>query len=303
MSPDKERIVLVCQGKDYCDRSKVGFELYTWAKPLEMNGRYEVYPFQYDMEIEHWGVNGTLTRFMDYLQLIQPKYVFHPIYQDVIPIEIWKKVSAKWATICWHSDEWRYDDFGQEYEKGFRYSVTTYQSVYEKMQHKGKILSQWAANTHYFKPRQERSLDVSFCGQKYGNRKDMLNGLDVACYGLFWPNGFIDFTDMAAVLGKSKVSIAFSQGATGQRQLKLRPFEITAAGALCLCETMPGIEECFRIGKEIICFDSREELIGSLSYYLHHEEERQEIAENGYKRTMNDHTWEQRFEKIFEGIE
>ena len=298
MNPSKERVLLVCQGKDYLDRSKVGFELMEWRKPLEINGKYEVYTFQYDVEGKHFGRDGMIERLKKFVQLVDPKYIFHPTYKDDIPVSVWEEISERWNTICLHSDEWRYNEFCKEYEKGFKFAVTTYPSVYEQMEHSGKILSQWAANQYYFKPNESRDIDVSFVGQKHTNRQELLAGSNVECWGKGWPNGFLDFSEMAKILGRSKINICLSMGVKG-RQLKLRPFETTASGALCLCETMPGIEKYFVDDEEIVLFDTKEEMEELIKYYLEHEDEREEIAQAGYNRTISEHLWEHRLSEIF----
>jgi spore maturation protein CgeB len=304
MNPGKERILLVCQGTDYCDRSKVGFELMTWSKPLEMNGKYEVYLFQYDVEIQHFGRNRTMQRLRDMVDLVKPTFIFHPSYKTDIPVSVWKEISEKYDTIVWHSDDdRRYASFSQNYGEGFRWSVTTYPAIYERMTHQGRLLSSWACNTKQFYPTDsKKTIDVSFVGQKYGDREEMLSGLNVSCYGFGWPNGFIDFKEMAQVLRNSKISINFCRGADGNKQLKLRPFEICGSKTLCLCEYVEGIENFFELGKEIKIFQTKDELEYLITYYLAHDDEREAIAQAGYERVMKEHKWEDRFEEIFSKI-
>ena len=43
-------------------------------------------------------------------------------------------------------------------------------------------------------------------------------------------------------------------------------------------------------------------MIEKVRYYLSHEDERTAIAEAGYRRTLKDHTYRQRFQEIFEQI-
>jgi len=301
MTGTAKRILLVVQGKDYCGRSQVGFELMTLAKPLEMEGQHEVYMFQYDVEMQYYGRDEMLKRLQTFADLVKPTYIFHFSYKDVIPVAMWNNLSKVYNTIVFHSDEWKYLKFDKEYEKGFNYAATTYPSVFKQMEHPGKILSQWAANTYYFYPR-EKDVEVSFTGQANQNRKELLNGLDVECYGLNWPNGFVSYTDMASVLGRSKISLSFSMGVNG-RQLKLRPFEITASKALCICETMPGIEEFFVPEKEIILFDNKKELDEAVAYFTAHLAEAEAIAQAGYERTMKEHKWEHRLKEIFSVVD
>ncbi|MFQ6118803.1 MAG: glycosyltransferase [Methanosarcinales archaeon] len=42
-----------------------------------------------------------------------------------------------------------------------------------------------------------------------------------------------------------------------------------------------------------------EELVEKIHYFLAHSEQRESIAQMGWKRAISDHTWERRFEKIF----
>ena len=301
MVGDKKRILLVVQGKDYCDHSQVGFELMTLAKPLEMDDQNEVYVFQYDVEAQHYGRDEMLRRLQTLAGIVKPDYIFHFSYKDDIPVEVWKNLSNAYNTIVFHSDEWKYSKFDKEYEKGFKHAVTTYPSVFEQMEHPGKILSQWAANTHYFYPR-EKDIEVSFTGQANQNRVELLDGLDVECYGLNWPNGFVSYTEMASVLGCSKISLSFSMGVNG-RQLKLRPFEITASKALCICETMPGIEEFFVPGEEIILFDNKKELDEAVAYFTARPAEAEVIAQAGYEKTVGSHKWEHRLKEIFSVVD
>jgi len=166
------------------------------------------------------------------------------------------------------------------------------------------ILSQWAANPFYFKDYElEKDIDVSFCGQAYGDRMAWLDELKVERYGKGQPNGMIDFKEMAKAYNRSKICINFSKGSDGRMQIKCRPFEVTASKSMLLCEYVEGIEDYFEIDKEIVCFKTKEELKEKISYYLEHEEEREAITKAGYERTHKDHLWKNRFGDIFEEIE
>ena len=165
------------------------------------------------------------------------------------------------------------------------------------------ILSQWAANPFYFKDYGlEKDIDVSFCGQSYGDRMDWLDGIRVERYGKGQPNGMVEFKDLAKIYNRSKICINFSKGSNGGMQIKCRPFEITASKSLLLCEYVEGIEDYFEIDKEIVCFKTKKELKESIAYYLEHGDEREAITNAGYKRTIEDHLWKNRFDAIFKEI-
>ena len=54
------------------------------------------------------------------------------------------------------------------------------------------------------------------------------------------------------------------------------------------------IDTLFNIGRDLVTFDSEEDLLKKCGYYLEHEDERREIAENGFKAVRENHTYEHR---------
>lgn len=300
---DVNNILLVCWGRDYTDQSKVSWEAYTFIKPLMKYGT--VYTFYWDIEMKYFGKDGMLRRLDDIVAKLKPSCIFHVCYKDFIPVEKWAEISEKYNTVGWFCDDnWRFKDYSKEYSKGFRYVATTYKDAFDGYAEDGlndatPILSQWAANEHYFKDYGlEKDIDVSFCGQSYGDRMEWLDGLGVERFGKGQPNGIVEFKELARIYNRSKICINFSKGSDGTMQIKCRPFEVTASKSMLLCEYVEGIEDYFEVGTEIICFKTKEELKEKIEYYLSHDEEREIIAEAGYKRTLKDHLWSNRFDVI-----
>jgi spore maturation protein CgeB len=81
----------------------------------------------------------------------------------------------------------------------------------------------------------------------------------------------------------------------------LSTFEIPASGGFQVIDHY--WPEWFIEGKEVVSFSSIEQLKQLIDYYLKHEEEREEIAQRGRERTLRDHTYEKRFEKLFSLLE
>lgn len=296
------RILLVCLGRDYLDSSKFGFEAYSWLKPLEKVGK--VFSFFYDIESMYFGPVKMLDRFCSLINKIQPTHIFHAAYKDHIPMEVWKQVSKKFNTFAWFFDDnWRFDDYSKNYCQGFRNAITTYAESYERYKaigYENILLSQWAANIDYFKDYGLlKDIDVSFCGQNYGDRSEMLDRLGVQCFGRGWPNGMLDFPDVAKIHNRSKISINFSKGADGSLQMKGRPFEIAACNTLLLCEHVENLEQYYKKDEEVVVFKNKAELKEKINYYLEHDEERKQIAQAALERTLKEHTWQNRFESIF----
>lgn len=86
------------------------------------------------------------------------------------------------------------------------------------------------------------------------------------------------------------------------RQVRLREFEAPMSGAFYLTEYLEEIGLHYEIGREVVCFRSRRELVDLARYYLRHEDERVRIARAGHERARRDHTWTRRFEGLFAAL-
>ena len=56
----------------------------------------------------------------------------------------------------------------------------------------------------------------------------------------------------------------------------------------------------YKDGEEVISFHNEHDLIDKCRFYSSNEESRVKIAESGYKRAIAEHTWENRFNKLFD---
>ncbi len=65
-----------------------------------------------------------------------------------------------------------------------------------------------------------------------------------------------------------------------------RVFDIMSCGGFCLTNYQPEIGEYFTDGVDLVMYYSVEDLLEKVSYYLNHDEERTQIAENGYKKVL-----------------
>ncbi len=54
----------------------------------------------------------------------------------------------------------------------------------------------------------------------------------------------------------------------------------------------------FEPGVDFAYYDSYEDLLGKVEYYLTHEEERQIVARNGYEKVKKYHTYRNRFDTM-----
>jgi spore maturation protein CgeB len=113
--------------------------------------------------------------------------------------------------------------------------------------------------------------------------------------------------ELVKMYSRSHISLGFSEvqhRQTGEikRHVRLRDFEAPMSGALYFTGYQEELAEYYEIGEEIVCYDTKEELLGKVRYYLSHESEAERMREAGLRRARRDHTWEDRFRQLFEAI-
>lgn len=86
--------------------------------------------------------------------------------------------------------------------------------------------------------------------------------------------------EMPEVFATSKININISLRSilTG---IPLRVVDILGAGGFCLTNYQAELSEYFKNGRELVWFDSPEDLIEKAAFYLEHDDEREQIAANG----------------------
>lgn len=113
---------------------------------------------------------------------------------------------------------------------------------------------------------------------------------------------------MIKLYSQSKINLGFSScGNTHQKkerilQVRLRDFEVPMSGGFYMVEYMEELEEFFEIGKEIVCYEDKHDLLDKIKYYLSHDSEREKIRAAGRARCLRDHTWQKRFTMVFKQI-
>ncbi len=77
-----------------------------------------------------------------------------------------------------------------------------------------------------------------------------------------------------------------------QSGIPLRVFDVLGAGGFLITNYQPEISEYFDVGKDIVVYESVEDLIFKIRYYLDHEDERKQIAKSGYMKVKENYTYE-----------
>lgn len=107
------------------------------------------------------------------------------------------------------------------------------------------------------------------------------------------------FTDMPKIFRLSKINLNMTAKSI-KTALPLRIWDILACGGFLLTNYQSEIPEYFEIGKDLETYASEEELLEKCQYYLSHEEDRVQIAENGYQKVKQFHSLELRLGEMLQ---
>ena len=144
-----------------------------------------------------------------------------------------------------------------------------------------------------------RDRFVIFLSQKLGARFELVGrGWDSA-YGLPCRPQIGSTDDYFAHLRETAININLVNG-NAETGLNMRHFEITAAGGFMLCHAQPELTDNFVPDKECVVFHDEEELLQKIEYYLEHPDERVAIALAGQRRTLSQHLYRHRLERVIQ---
>ncbi len=216
-------------------------------------------------------------------------------------------------TIGWFCDShWRYDNFDVPWSEYLDFQTTTSKSAYARFVQDGLaakvIKTQWAGAPGYRRtPEIARDVDVSFVGQNYGSRAEVIEqvrraGFEVRVFGGGWPPpaGRLTFDGMVRLFNRSRINLNLNNAVDASfKQIKGRNFEVPACGGFLLTETAENLDDYFRYGEEVETYTGADELVDKVRYYLANDDARERIAAAGHHRAETEHTYAHRFDEIF----
>ncbi len=114
--------------------------------------------------------------------------------------------------------------------------------------------------------------------------------------------GPVDYYDeMPYVFANSKINLNITLRSI-KSGIPLRAMDIMGAGGFLLTNFQSDFLDYFVPGEDFVYYDSQEDLLNKIDYFLSHEKERKEIALNGQERVRNEHNYFTFFKKIFDII-
>ena len=81
--------------------------------------------------------------------------------------------------------------------------------------------------------------------------------------------------------------------------IPLRCMEIMSCGGFLLTNFQSDFFKHFVAGEDFVYFESNDDMLQKIDYYLTHEKERTSIAESGYQKVLKNHSYETIFQQIF----
>lgn len=118
-------------------------------------------------------------------------------------------------------------------------------------------------------------------------------------------------TQYADYLSRSKITLNFPESRVNHDYMNpemiwgvnFRDFEAPMSGALLITQFSKELEFFYEDDKEVISFNNEHELIDKCKFYSINDASRIKIARAGYERAVSEHTWENRFIKLFDHLD
>lgn len=110
--------------------------------------------------------------------------------------------------------------------------------------------------------------------------------------------GSVQYTgEMPLVFRHSRINLNITLRSI-QNGIPLRAMDIMGAGGFLLSNYQNDFSMHFQEGQDYVCYDSPEDMMQKIDYYLQHEEERLAIARNGHAAVCAEHSYDKRFSEM-----
>ena len=294
---------------------------------------HEVETFYYDEYLMPPRLDALQRDLVDYAEKVRPDLIFFILFEDQFSIKTLDYLKSRYTTANWFcDDQWRFDSFTRIYAPHFTYCITTDKFSIQKYHEVGQhnvIVSQWAAINEQPLPQfTGYQHDVTFVGGVHPYRTWFIGqlkkrGITVEAFGQGWPNGSVSAEEMNRIFRNSKISLNISNSKSHDirfvlssfrnlrkyfrkrkdfSQVKARNFEIPFFGGFQLAEYVPGLDDYFTLGKEVACYKDVDEAELLIRYYLHNEEERERIRQQGHIKAFESHGYIHRLKEALKEI-
>jgi spore maturation protein CgeB len=104
--------------------------------------------------------------------------------------------------------------------------------------------------------------------------------------------------EMYRKLQQSQIALNIHIDIAEKYAANMRLYEATGVGTMLLTDWKENLNDLFEVGKEVMAYRTPEECAELVEYYVDHPAERETIAAAGQRRTLRDHTYEERMREL-----
>ena len=154
----------------------------------------------------------------------------------------------------------------------------------------------------------DRDVDIVYVGSFFRQKLDVLARVKKAfgkrfrMHGRFrpkhnlyynvahhWPGWVreVSFQDRTRLYQRARIGFNLHWNDFGLGNQRL--YHLAACGVMQICDCPAHVGRIYELDSEIVSFDNTDDLIDRLRYYLDHDDQRQGIAQAGYRRAMRDY--------------
>ena len=159
--------------------------------------------------------------------------------------------------------------------------------------------------------------DITTAGNMYNYRARILErfvGYDMKIWGgqfptwidsplrAYYPNVYVAELEKAKAFNAAKVVINTMHYAEIWG-VNLRTFEVAGCGGFQIADARPWLDQLFDTDREIITYETADELKDKVDYYLGRPDQRQAIANAGYRRAHREHTYAHRLQRVIRVVD
>jgi hypothetical protein len=161
------------------------------------------------------------------------------------------------------------------------------------------------ANPEFFRPLDlPFQYDISFCGQRYGQRPLLIDylrrqGFRVDCFGREWEHGYQSDEALVRIFNQSRINLGFGQVNESTEQcLKGRDFEIPSCGAVYLTSYNQDLARVYRLGEEIETYEDYADCARKVKVLLAQPERCKQMRHAARQAVLERHSWSKRVHQL-----
>lgn len=152
-----------------------------------------------------------------------------------------------------------------------------------------------------------RDVDLVMCCERVYGLSDRAMRLErlhrefpqAVLRGKGWPGGYLSEAELLSLYRRARIgwNLHNSVGPVNTRTMMLPAF-----GVMQICDCRDNLGKVFKLGEEVIGFETMDECVDATRYYLAHEDERRRIAIAGWQRVLADYTEEKWWHRLLNYI-